>query len=48
MGGNSEAAQVVAIDQCLNVLDPMIHTNQLRLYIQDCVDLMQVYEKKII
>ena len=42
MGGYGDGAQVVAIDQCLNPIDPIVHPSHLQLYVQDCVDFMQV------
>eukprot|EP00750_Incisomonas_marina_P004908 INCI13505.37.p1 GENE.INCI13505.37~~INCI13505.37.p1 ORF type:complete len:617 (-),score=106.79 INCI13505.37:24-1874(-) len=41
MGGYGDGAQVVAIDQCLNPIDPIVHPSHLQLYVQDCVDFMQ-------
>ena len=40
--GAAADADVVAIDQCLNPIEPVMHPSHLALYVQDCVDVMQV------
>ena len=40
--GRGASAHVVAIDQCLNPINAQMHPNHLQLYVEDCIELMQV------